>query len=442
MLQIKAVIGRLKGEKETTVQTVIFAPKSEWTQEKAAAWLEKHDFHASKVDETEDSYRFRQREPEEFENGSFRTIEMMSEAPRFLVDLGSLALAEAEKLVRIPLAILGRFVKGAQKFAIGRADLAKLVENFRKRKTGDLVIDYEHASEFPELAQGQAIPAAGWLKQIEEGPDERGILWGLAEFTSRAREMIASKEYKYLSPAIDWGARDKGTGAQQGATLTSVALVNRPFLEAMPAVQLSEGWEVEPQMNADERRSKEKEERKAMPTVVRLAEDRRVQVTCGECGKESLSAEALPKPEEPKVVRLSDVKRDKEGRLDFASLAVEGLIAAEVIQAMEAQRELDAAVAAGKITPAQRSQFEKLALSDLAGFKELVKTLPVQVDLSEKGFAGEGGGQDIRRVDARIGELTRQKMGGNSALTYGQAMKLVLSENPDLAREKSRLMRS
>jgi hypothetical protein len=365
--------------------------------------------------------------------------------PKFVVDLGAIAMGEAaEGLVRIPLAILGRFVKGAQKFAIGKADLAKLVENFRKRKTGDLVIDYEHASEFPEAALGQPIPAAGWLKQIEDRPDERGILWGLAELTARAREMIASREYKYLSPAIAWGARDKESGEQQGATLTSMALVNRPFLEAMPAVQLGDGWET-----ADERGWTQMGEEKPMvATKVTLTEGGRGTVVCGECGKET-AVEGLqfPKPAEPKVVRLSEVKRGADGRFDFASLWPDKpgempSIAAEVVHAMTAQGELDAAVAAGKITPAQRGQFEVLALGDLTKFRELVKTLPVQVELGERGIAGSGAeGDSIGRVDARIGELTRKKLEGNSALSYGQAMKLVLSENAELAKEKSRLMR-
>ncbi len=163
--------------------------------------------------------------------------------PQFIVSLSGCSLSEASALVKIPLLQLGRWVKGTVKFAITLADVKRLIDNFRKRQTGEVVIDFEHASELPDRAMGGPIPAAGWLKAVEDEPDSRGILWGLAEFTSRAREMIAAKEYKYLSPAIDWSARDKSSGEQQGPTLTSVALVNRPFLEALPAIQLSEaGW--------------------------------------------------------------------------------------------------------------------------------------------------------------------------------------------------------
>lgn len=67
------VIGRLKGETTTTVQTLIF-PKGSFTEAEAIAWAKGHDFKADKVDETEDSFRLRQRDPGDFEEGSFRTI--------------------------------------------------------------------------------------------------------------------------------------------------------------------------------------------------------------------------------------------------------------------------------------------------------------------------------------------------------------------------------
>ena len=70
---VKFVIGRPKGSKKTEVQSVIF-DRDNFTVEEARAWLERNDFSAAKIDETSTSYRFRQRDPGEFEEGSFRTI--------------------------------------------------------------------------------------------------------------------------------------------------------------------------------------------------------------------------------------------------------------------------------------------------------------------------------------------------------------------------------
>lgn len=62
--------------KPTTVQTVILSKERFKTLEAAKKWVSDHDLHAAKVDETGTSYRFRQREPSEFVDGSFRTIEL------------------------------------------------------------------------------------------------------------------------------------------------------------------------------------------------------------------------------------------------------------------------------------------------------------------------------------------------------------------------------
>jgi phage-related protein (TIGR01555 family) len=60
----------------TSTQSVIVSKKVFPTAERARAWLKKHGFKTSKIDETEESFRFRQREPGEFKPGSFRTIEL------------------------------------------------------------------------------------------------------------------------------------------------------------------------------------------------------------------------------------------------------------------------------------------------------------------------------------------------------------------------------
>jgi phage I-like protein len=356
---------------------------------------------------------------------------MNNEMPRFVVVLGEIG----EGLVRIPLAKLGRWWKGKQKFAITRQDLETVVANFRKKANGEVVIDYDHSTEFA-AGQGQPAPAAGWLKSIDDGPDASGVLWGQAEFTEKAREMLASKEYKYISPVIAWGTRNKTTGEQQGATITSVALTNQPVLEEMPAIALSEGWVVET--------TTEVREEKAMVKRLILAD----RVACMvravlEDGTESmLSVEGLTP--EPKIVLLSDVKRAADGRFEFSTLP-EGkdvVIASEVVRAMTVQSELDAAVKDGRILPAQRTHFERLALSDLAGFREIVKTMKPQLELSERGIAGDGAGlSELAKVEGQIDAKAREKISANTGLQYHEALKLVASENPDLDRRRTQLIR-
>lgn len=350
----------------------------------------------------------------------------------FLVNLAQITLAD---LTRIPLAILGRFQKGSQKFAITKQTIFELVANFRKRLNGETVIDYDHASEFPEVAQGQPIPAAGWLKEIDDAPDAKGILWGHAEFTDRARALIEAKEYKYLSPAIHLDTRDKVSGEPQGATLGSIGLTNRPFLEAMPAIQLSEAWVAD---TTDHEQTKGNPMVKQVILTDRAAAKARVVMDDGT--EATLSVEGLTP--EPKVLRLSDVPK-KDGRFDFASLdSANGLIDGEVFHAMQAQLALDEAVKAGKITPAQRPHYERLALSDLASFNALAASMKPQLDFSERGFGGSGEeGGDLAKAELVLDQKVREKMAADKSLQYHQALKIVASENPELDRRRTQMIR-
>ena len=58
----------------TKVQTLIFNKEVYKTTEAAKKWAKDHDFKSDKVDETEDSFRLRQRNPSDFVPNSFRTI--------------------------------------------------------------------------------------------------------------------------------------------------------------------------------------------------------------------------------------------------------------------------------------------------------------------------------------------------------------------------------
>ncbi len=342
-------------------------------------------------------------------------------APQFIARL---VLAEAGQLTRIPLAKIGTWWKGKQKFSITLNDCREMVANFRRKALAEVVIDYDHGTEFA-AGSGQPVPASGWLKEIEDGPDRDGVLWGQAEFTERARGMLAANEYKYVSAVIKWGVPDKSSGERLGAMITSVALTNIPVLEEMPAIALSEaGWK----------------ETKTMGVTKVILADRsagKVRVVLEDGTESVVVLEGLEAA--PKVVALSDVAR-KDGMYDFSTLPQEGLIAAEVLNAMQVQIVLNEAVAAGKILPAQRAAYEKLPLGDL---KTLVLSMAPQIDLGERGIGGGGeGAGDLKKVDHRIGELVKAKQTADPKLSYGQAYKLVLSEHEDLRRRRAELIRA
>lgn len=347
-----------------------------------------------------------------------------SEGPQFVIVLNS---AEAGAgLARIPLAKIGSWWKGKLHFRITRDDLKQIVASFH-RKANDLIVDYEHGTVYAE--PGTPVPAAGWLKSIDEEPDKSGVLWGSVEWTEKARQMIAAKEYKYVSPTFAWGTRDKKTGAQLGAAITSVALTGTPVLEEMPALALSEAGWTEEEPAAPARR-----EKRIMKLILSDRATGKVRVVQDDGTEQTVALEGLETP--AKVIALSEVGRTKDGRLDFAALAelpAGTVIAPEVIRAINADGELQAAVACGKITPAQRKHFERMAIEDPGGFKELVASMKPQVVVDkEKGFAGGTEGLTLDQIDERVIALADEKIAADKGLSFERATELVLSEHPDL----------
>lgn len=65
-------------------------------------------------------------------------------------------------------------------------------------------------------------PAAGWIKELQSRPD--GI-WGRVLWTALLREMIAAKEYRFLSPTILYDAKTREIVGIKGAGLVPVCRV-------------------------------------------------------------------------------------------------------------------------------------------------------------------------------------------------------------------------
>lgn len=94
-----------------------------------------------------------------------------------------------------------------------------------------LVVDWEHQSlggEAYSSPDGTA-PAAGWIASLRTVPG-KGI-YGTVEWTRRAAERIAAKEYLYLSAVI---VAEKDT--KRAVELHSIALTNVPAIRGFPSL--------------------------------------------------------------------------------------------------------------------------------------------------------------------------------------------------------------
>ncbi|WP_113911170.1 phage protease [Roseovarius dicentrarchi] len=102
----------------------------------------------------------------------------------------------------------------------------------------DLPIDYEHQNDRSK-ASGP-VPAAGWIKELQARKDG---LWGRVEWTARAADLIANREYRYLSPSILYNRLDqrivklKGAGLVHAPNLHLTALASQE--DTMPQDEMT-----------------------------------------------------------------------------------------------------------------------------------------------------------------------------------------------------------
>jgi len=429
--------------------------------------------------------------------------------PRFVVNLDA-PLPPEESLVRIPLAITGKWLRspapngtgrGAQEFSITRRDLEEIVHNFQERLNGEINVDYDHASEMPEVAAGGPIPSAGRIVKLDPpeplavssesriasggkpdslaaAPHWRFILWGWYEPTERARALIQNREYRYISPAIDWTMRNKRTGKPQGAALTSVALTNRPFLEEMPQIRLSDpaylpAGDVPPPSgrhhDAGRTPALHQIHGGPMKQVTLSVVDGRIKVMhadlkdtyvlepeemrkcLAELGLVSPATAAAALAESaPELERHADatsLRQPAEATLaaaqeisvvQAAALLSEGVARGKFISAVaffraQVERELDEAIRTGKILPRQREDWRKIALSDFSTFRRILAEQKTQVPLRPVGFSGAPPEDVQTQVKLLVEQRCRERQ-----ISFGQALTEIGREHPELAQEYRR----
>lgn len=163
----------------------------------------------------------------------------------------------------VQVAYTGKFKGHWQgEFEFTEATFNQVVANFRKHPAykagattasaetianGDYDVvqyDFEHASE-QNPTEGDipaiGVPAQGWVMELEvrKGSDGKSQLWAFSRFLEPAATYLAEKKYRWTSVAILFDAHDPVTGKATGARLTSIAITNHPFLQALPAIAAS-----------------------------------------------------------------------------------------------------------------------------------------------------------------------------------------------------------
>ena len=146
-----------------------------------------------------------------------------------LSPLRSATLAGDHTPARILLAPWGHVESTNGSFVVDEESASSALSAFDEHGT-DLPIDYEHQTLGGTYSSptGQA-PAAGWIKRIFAEP---GIgLMAEIVWTDRAKEMLAAKEYRYLSPVAVIRKTDRKLVA-----IHSAALTNKPAIVGMEPI--------------------------------------------------------------------------------------------------------------------------------------------------------------------------------------------------------------
>jgi len=117
-------------------------------------------------------------------------------------------------------------------FVVNEESAKRILAEWNRRKT-DIVVDFEHQTQGGAYSSPDGTaPAAGWIRfpQGLEIVPGRGI-FATVEWTPRASEMIARREYRFLSPVVMVRNDDRVV-----VNLLSVALTNTPAIHGLQPI--------------------------------------------------------------------------------------------------------------------------------------------------------------------------------------------------------------
>lgn len=228
----------------------------------------------------------------------------------------------------------------------------------------DLAIDWEHASEV-SAPRGEPAPAAGWIDQLEI---RDGALWGHVSWTPRAGEQVATREYRFVSPVFDYDEADRRI-----LRMVSVGLTNKPNL-VLTAL------------------NHENPEPKKLPISVALAASLGLSEAATDeqaiAAITQLKASATARNNEQPSLDKFVPRPEYEQAVARATNAEQALVHRQAADHKAVvDTEIDAALKAGKITPAT-VDFYRATCSDQSGldsFRKFVAAAPVVGEASSLG---------------------------------------------------------
>jgi len=299
-----------------------------------------------------------------------------------------------------------------------------------ERRGNRMVIDYEH-----QTLTGSQAPAAGWVQKFTKKGAEG--LWAVVEWTDKAKNYIANKEYLYFSPVFWVTAKERKVVA-----IKNIALTNDPKVNHLRPIIAKLAWsnEYKPKtINKGDRAMFEK-----LKTLFGLAadagEDKVVEAVEAVVAK-NLELETAAKEKPPKVVACKEVLEvlklgdDSDATAVIAAIGSLGktdvvaqelsLQVAKLTKELSGMRQADLTAIAlkdGKTSPEELEkwgndlalthpdQFELIVLSRPAG-----SVIPVGRTLIKEDESGDATDETVMTVASMMGVTAEdiKKYGGD-----------------------------
>lgn len=250
----------------------------------------------------------------------------------------------------------------------------RLIAKAAARAT-DVVIDYEHQT-LNSAENGLPAPAAAWFSGSGlEWREGQGLFATGVDWTDKASEMLAAREYRYLSPVFTY---DKQTG--EVLELLHVGLTNYPALDGMASLPALAAARFElatlAAPSAEENQSVNRDQLIALLGLSTDASDEDIQTAltalkadAGKTGELQQALAALKTETKPDPAKFAPIEVVEALKQDIAALKgaqVEG----EVGQLVKAGLE------DGRLLPAQENWARDLGKKDVAALKTYLEQTP------------------------------------------------------------------
>ncbi|MDD5762214.1 MAG: phage protease [bacterium] len=297
-----------------------------------------------------------------------------------------------------------------------------------------IAIDYEHQSLDAE-EKTAPTPAAGWIQELEI---RGGEIWARVEWNERAAEMIAAKEYRYISPVFQFNPKTGVVGR-----IVSAGLTNRPNLY-LQAVARQGG-----NMN-------ELMERlccmlnlpvTSTPEEVVTHLQRLIDLVGGNASAAQEIAKALSLPDGTELPAIATAVASRLSQetdpAKFVARAEHDRVASTLQQLQEqgkkeeASRKVSEAIASRKVSPAMKSWATDYATRDPEGFSAFVAAAPAIVAEGSIAPAGAPKGSVLDAdTAAQKQNLIDQYKADHTGVSDKDALLAVAAANPELFRER------